>query len=63
MVHLVARIERNRLAEMRQEIDLVGGKPFYDNHKRLTEALDGLEALKVKLSRTKSDRYRRLPIH
>jgi hypothetical protein len=63
VIHLIASVERNRLAEVRQEIDLVGGKAFRDDHKRLAQALDGFEALKVKLSRTKSDRYRCLPIH
>ncbi|GGL15945.1 hypothetical protein GCM10010983_11510 [Caulobacter rhizosphaerae] len=63
VVHLIASVQGNRLSKVRQKIDLVGRKPFYNNHKRLAQALDRLEALKVKLSRTKSDRYRSLPIH
>jgi hypothetical protein len=63
VIHLIAGVQRYRLSEVRQEIDLIGGKPFYNNHKRLAQTLDRLEALKVKLSRTKSDRYRSLPIH
>jgi hypothetical protein len=56
VVHLVAGVERNRLSEVRQEIDLVSRKPLNNNQTRLAQALGGLESLKVKLSRTKSDR-------
>ncbi|MET3667628.1 hypothetical protein ABIC66_004263 [Caulobacter sp. 1776] len=63
MVHLVADVERDRLADMGQEVDLVDRKPLRNNDKRLTQTLNALKTFKVKLSRTERDRYGCLPIH